>query len=131
MGKRNNLKKESYKVLNLITFTQYICHQKPERTFKIRDNYFPVCSRCTGFYMGAFSYFIYVYWNFVEYNISITIIGFLMLIPAFLDAFTQLSGSRESTNSIRFITGVIGGVGLAILVKSFKWLILIHFGGLK
>jgi len=107
----------------LTVFTQYICHRKPERTFKIKNHYFPVCSRCTGFYVGAFSYFIYVYFNFVEYTLSLIFIAILMIIPAFIDGTTQLSGIRESNNILRFITGLIGGIGLAILVKAIKMLI--------
>jgi len=30
----------------------YICHRLHERTFKIGKWYFPVCSRCTGIYLG-------------------------------------------------------------------------------
>ncbi len=44
-----------------------ICHRLPDRTFKIRNWYFPVCARCTGLYIGAFSYFIYVYFFYVDY----------------------------------------------------------------
>ena len=46
-----------------------------------------------------------------------------MIIPAFIDGTTQLSGIRESNNILRFITGLIGGIGLAILVKAIKMLI--------
>ena len=46
-----------------------------------------------------------------------------MLIPAFIDGFTQYLGSRESNNVLRFATGLIGGFGLAILLKALKWMI--------
>ena len=49
----------------------FICHRLPERTFKIRNHYFPVCSRCTGIYIGAFSYYIFVYFVYVQYNIAV------------------------------------------------------------
>jgi len=117
-------KSESHRFHYLTVFTQYICHRKPERTFNIRGHYFPVCSRCTGFYIGAFSYFIYVYFNFVEYTIPLIFIAFLMIIPTFLDGFTQLIGSRESNNIFRLFTGLIGGIGLGILIKAIKWIIL-------
>jgi uncharacterized membrane protein len=44
-----------------------------------------------------------------------------MLIPTFLDGFTQLISLRESNNLLRLFTGLIGGVGLAILIKAIKW----------
>jgi uncharacterized membrane protein len=109
---------------SLAVFTQYICHQKPERTFKIRNHYFPVCSRCTGFYIGAFSYFIYVYFYFVEYTIPLIFIAFLMIIPSFIDGSTQLFRLRESNNLLRFCTGLIGGIGLAIFIKALKYVII-------
>ena len=51
----------------------FICHRLPERTFKIRDHYFPVCSRCTGIYIGAFSYYTFVYFVYVQYDITVTL----------------------------------------------------------
>ena len=103
-----------------------ICHRLPNRTFKIRNWYFPVCARCTGFYIGAFSYFIYVYFFFVEYTITLILIAFLMIVPTLLDGSTQLFDSRNSNNILRLFTGLIGGVGLAILIKALKYLILLH-----
>jgi uncharacterized membrane protein len=110
--------------INLFTFTRFICHRIPERTFNIRGHYFPVCSRCTGFYIGAFSYFIFVYFFYVQYTISLILLAFLMMIPTFYDGLTQLNGSRESNNILRLLTGLMGGVGLAIMVKAVKWLII-------
>ena len=69
-------KRKLYKFHYVTFFTQYICHRKPKRTFKIRNYYFPVCSRCTGFYIAIFSYFIYVYYNFVEYTLPLILVAF-------------------------------------------------------
>ena len=118
----------SEKILNKIQYltvlTQFICHRKPERTFNVRGHYFPVCARCTGFYIAAFSYFIFVYFFYVQYNMMLIIFSILMLLPTFLDGFTQLLGSRESNNILRLFTGLIGGVGLAILIKAIKCMII-------
>jgi len=102
------------------------CHRLPDRTFKIKNTYFPVCSRCTGLYIGAFSYFIYVYFFYVQYTIPIILLAFLMIIPTCIDGTTQYFGFRESSNSIRFITGLIAGVGIGILVKAIKWIVITH-----
>ena len=110
--------------LKVNLLTQFICHRIPERTFNIRGHYFPVCSRCTGFYIGAFSYFIFVYFFYIHYSITIIILAILMLIPTFLDGFTQFIGSRESNNILRLFTGLMGGVGLGILLKVIKYIIL-------
>ena len=103
-----------------------ICHRLPDRTFNIRGHYFPVCSRCTGFYIGAFTYFTYVYFFYVQYTIVLIIFAFLMIMPTLLDGLTQLFGFRDSNNILRLFTGLIGGVGLAILVKALKYLILMY-----
>ncbi len=105
-------------------FELFICHRIPERTFKIGDCYFPVCSRCTGAYTGIFSYFILVYFVFIQYTLPIILLGAMMITPMALDGITQFLDLRESNNSLRFFTGLIGGIGLGILFKAFKYLIL-------
>jgi len=47
---------------------------------------------------------------------SASLISFLLLIPAGFDGLTQLFGFRESNNYLRLITGLLGGLGLAILM---------------
>lgn len=101
----------------------FICHRLPERTFKIKNRYFPVCSRCTGVYIGAFSYYIFVYFVYVQYNITVILAGILMILPTFSDGLTQFFGFRESNNVLRFFSGLIAGIGLGILVKSVKWIL--------
>src|SRR3954470_13491308 len=32
---------------------QFMCHQRPERSFFLRGHQLPVCARCTGLYAGA------------------------------------------------------------------------------
>lgn len=103
-----------------------ICHRIPERTFKIRGKYLPVCSRCTGIYLGAFSYFALAYLVKIDYNCYLITAGALMIVPTFLDGFTQLLGMRKSNNTLRFFTGIIAGLGLAILVKALKFYLLVN-----
>lgn len=122
----NNIKAYPIKAYQIF-YRIPICHRLPDRTFKIRGYYFPVCSRCTGFYLGAFSYFIYVYLFYVQYTAYLTLLSFLLLLPAFLDGFTQLLNYRLSNNTLRFFTGIIGGIGLGILIKAFKWVIIMNF----
>ena len=47
-----------------------------------------------------------------------------MIIPTFIDGVTQLFGLRQSNNILRFVTGLIAGVGLVILINATKWLII-------
>ena len=102
----------------------FICHRLPERTFKIGNHYFPVCSRCTGIYIGEFSYYFFVYFVYVQYNIEMFLLAILMVLPTFSDGLTQFFDFRESNNALRFSTGLIAGIGLGILVKSVKWFLI-------
>ena len=97
--------------------TKYICHRMPERSFFIKGHQFPVCARCTGFYTGLI---VFLIWNcFFELNndIGTLLISMILMIPVAIDGITQYFGPRESTNTLRFITGFIGGIGLIIFLK--------------
>lgn len=118
---------ESSVLSTLIFFSRFICHRIPERTFQFKGLSFPVCSRCTGMYIGVFSYFTYVYFFYVQYTIFIILIAFLMLIPIVIDGFTQFFNLRESNNILRLFTGLIGGFGLGILVKAAKFMFFVIF----
>lgn len=107
-------------------FKMFICHRLPERTFKIKEYYFPVCSRCTGLYIGAFSCFIYITFFYVNYTFNFVLISLFLIFPTFIDGITQFFGLRESNNILRFSTGLIAGVGLVILINSIKWLIIMN-----
>ena len=54
----------------------------------------------------------------------------LLLVPAFIDGLTQLLGYRESNNILRLVTGLLGGLGLGILIKAFKYLLFLILGGI-
>lgn len=120
MDKMYFSKKESDLYNTLSLFSHFICHHRPERTFN-KEHCFPVCARCTGLYIGAFSYFIFEYFFNVEYTHLIILMAILIILPTFFDGLTQFMGIRESKNNIRFFSGLIGGVGLAILIKTIKW----------
>ncbi|MEW6009680.1 MAG: DUF2085 domain-containing protein [Euryarchaeota archaeon] len=100
-----------------------ICHGCPERSFKIKGHPLPVCARCTGIYLGSFSYIIIVLifnWGF---NLTLFLAGLLLIIPTLGDGITQYFTLRESNNRLRFITGIIGGVGLGIIITSIRFLV--------
>jgi uncharacterized membrane protein len=110
-------------ILNLI------CHRKPERSFFIKGYQFPVCARCTGFYISLIAYFIYVYYFYVDYNLYLLLFAILLLVPAAVDGLTQLLEYRESNNTLRFTTGLLGGLGLGILIKALKYFIYLKMNG--
>ena len=106
-----------------------ICHRKPERSFFIKGHQFPVCARCTGFYISLITYFIYTYYFFVDYNIYLLSFAVILLIPTAIDGLTQFFEYRESNNTLRLLTGLMGGLGLGILVKALKYFIYLKLHG--
>ena len=97
--------------------TKYLCHRRPERSFFLKGHQFPVCARCTGFYTGLVVFLIWNWFFELNHDINTIIISMILMIPVAIDGFTQYFGPRESTNTIRFITGFIGGIGLIIFLK--------------
>lgn len=71
-------------------------------------------------------YFVYAYFFYIDYNIYLISFAILLLLPSFIDGLTQLFELRESNNALRFITGLMGGIGLGIIIKAIKWFIYIH-----
>lgn len=110
-------------ILNLI------CHRKPERSFFIHNHQFPVCARCTGFYISLAIYFIYTYYFFVDYNPLLITVAIILLLPAAIDGFTQFFEYRKSNNALRLLTGLMGGIGLGILIKALKYFIYLKING--
>jgi uncharacterized membrane protein len=93
-------------VMTKISFVS--CHKMPERSFFYKGRQFPMCSRCTGIYVGYFI-FIPMLW-FIKINIFVAI---LAILPTTIDGLTQAYCSRESNNYLRFFTGILAGFGLA------------------
>jgi len=88
------------------------CHRSPERSFKIRGRQFHVCARCTGLICGL--------------TISPLLVPWRDLMPTWFalcccvllaDGLTQLLGWRESTNALRFLTGLsVGALSISGLL---------------
>jgi uncharacterized membrane protein len=83
-----------------------LCHQIPGRSFFLSGIQLPVCARCTGIYLGGF-----VGSFFVRPRAPPPWILMAAFLPMGIDGVTQIF-FRESTNSIRFLTGFIAGVAV-------------------
>lgn len=84
-----------------------LCHQSEERSFYFFGLEKYLCSRCLGILIGTI---VGVFLHISNFNIPFLInLGFI--IPLFIDGFTQLFDYRNSNNIIRFITGLIFGIG--------------------
>ena len=90
------------------------CHCRKERSFHFRGIQFPICARCTGELVGMILFFCLCAWYIP--NLGLTV---LLMIPLLIDGFLQFLTSYESTNSRRFVTGLLFGYACACLfVKS-------------
>lgn len=83
------------------------CHQLPERSFFIKGYQFPVCARCTGVLVG----YLIAMPVFALKGICVTV-SIMGTVIMFLDWMLQATGIKQSTNSRRFITGLLGGFGI-------------------
>jgi len=90
------------------------CHQMPTRCFWIFGSPMGLCARCFSFYSSLLAtgfFLLYkntkkIFWKW----------GFLLLIPILIDGTCQLIGLWASTNLIRAVTGLAGGIGIGLLV---------------
>ncbi|MBT3839297.1 MAG: DUF2085 domain-containing protein [Candidatus Marinimicrobia bacterium] len=87
-----------------------ICHQYPTRSLWIFNRPFALCSRCFSGYLGLGFGFLLIYSQHKYFKRLI--IGIALLIPGVLDGVIQLTSIYESTNIIRFFTGLSGGFGI-------------------
>lgn len=90
------------------------CHQKASRSFFLNDNQMPFCARDTAIFLGMAIGVLIMIFLTMELSIVWIILG---LVPMGIDGTTQLLvDSYESTNFIRFGTGIIAGivVGMAL-----------------
>ncbi|MGB0525559.1 MAG: DUF2085 domain-containing protein [Flammeovirgaceae bacterium] len=90
-----------------------MCHQKPERSFFWKGKQFPVCARCTGMYIGYFTFPFFLFSVFVL-NIWWTLV---LIFPTYIDGITQAVFNRESNNFLRVTTGFMAGIGLMSLLS--------------
>ena len=83
------------------------CHALPERSFHIGKYQFPICSRCTGIFLGIL--FSIILMNYLDIPLFLLII---FMLPLIVDGFLQLFNLRKSNNTFRFVTGLMFGIAL-------------------
>lgn len=99
------------------------CHQRYDRSFFIHGYQFPICARCTGVFLGELLTIIAaVLKKFFSYKTSIC----FLLIMGF-DWFIQYVKIKPSSNIRRFITGILGGIGITTLYLHIIYKIINKF----
>ena len=101
-----------------------LCHQKAERSFFLNGNQMPFCARCTAIWGGlAIGVGIMVFYA-LQLNEKFLIIIVCGIVPLALDGVGQLVGLWESTNSLRFITGIAAGgacgIAIGVIIDEVK-----------
>lgn len=88
------------------------CHQRSDRSFFVKGYQLPICARCTGVLMGYVLALPIIL--FLKSSIWIYIsIPFCVIM--FSDWYIQFLRIKESTNLRRFITGILGGIGIILI----------------
>lgn len=90
------------------------CHQMPERSFFVKGYQFPVCARCTGVILSAIIATIIFFKKKLPIGLCIAMSSVMLF-----DWGIQYLEIKESTNSRRLITGLIGGFGYSTLHLLF------------
>ena len=89
------------------------CHRKPERSFFWKGKQLPLCARCTGINLGYFIFPLFIF-RLIEIPLLWTA---LLIVPTYIDGLVQAYFNIESTNTRRFVTGLMSGVGTVSLMS--------------
>lgn len=94
------------------------CHQMPERSFFVKGYQFPVCARCTGVIISAIIATIIFLKKKLPISVCIAMSSVMLI-----DWGLQYLEIKESTNTRRLLTGLIGGFGYSTLHLYFYYFI--------
>lgn len=97
---------------------RFICHGRIERSLELFGVAMPVCARCTGIYAGLLIGLLGFWFLRVVSERAMRVATFVAVTPLAIDGLTQLAGLRESTNSLRIITGVVAGLAFGLWILS-------------
>ena len=99
------------------------CHRIPERCFKIKGEPMQMCARCLGASIGHIAALLLFIFDYLpNIFLSFSFMGIMLI-----DWSLQFFKIQYSTNPRRFITGILGGIGVgscqwSLLGFGVKWL---------
>lgn len=111
----NQAKLEGANPLASVVYTigDFNCHQLSDRSYFLNGNQMPFCARDVGIFAGlsagAMISLLFVF----EMRLIWLIIG---LIPMGFDGSVQALTGYDSTNAVRFATGIVAGCVVAIFI---------------
>lgn len=112
-------------VLNILKFIDQIgfsvCHQLPERTLLFGKILMPVCSRCSGIYIGFLLTIIFLFVLFRKREsdlppVYVIVAAVVFILSAIVDGFFSYLGFYSTNNIIRLTTGYLFGAGISIII---------------
>lgn len=106
-----------------------LCHSRPDRSFCYNGRYFGLCARCTAMYLGGFlALLLSPFWLESLSGMFSIGVGIVLLIPSGIDGTMQMIGRRESTNTLRVVTGAFLGIGVVLFIHGLT--LFLHKNGI-
>lgn len=98
-----------------------VCHKLPQRTLTFGNIYLPVCSRCSGIYIGFLisAIILFIMFRKKESNLPppyILVILIIFIFSTIVDGALSYTGILITNNIIRFITGFLCGSSFASII---------------
>ena len=102
------------------------CHQIAARSIEAGGSYLPFCARDSGIYSGFLFSALYIFTRTGKKADTIPPVGISILLAVLMsftvfDGITSYIGIRQTTNEIRFITGILFGVAAAFFLVPLKF----------
>jgi uncharacterized membrane protein len=96
-----------------------ICHQRPERCFRIHGRPMPVCARCSGLYAGAaFAAPFALVWAARLSTRRARLAAAVAALPTLVTWSLEMAGLAHPSNTARFVAALPLGCVAAWLVIS-------------
>lgn len=96
------------------------CHQMPERSFFVKGYQLPICARCTGVLVSTVIALLVFFKKRLPITVCIAMSNVMLV-----DWGLQYLEIKESTNTRRLLSGIIGGFGYSTLHLYFYYFLFI------
>lgn len=98
-----------------------VCHQIPERTLHFGKIFMPVCSRCSGIYIGFLVSIIFLFLTFRKKEsdlppVYVMVFAAVFILSTIADSILSYFGVYQTNNTLRLITGYLFGAGIAVII---------------
>ena len=98
-----------------------VCHQIPERTLHFGKIFRPVCSRCSGIYIGFLVSIIFLFLTFRKKEsdlppVYVMVFAAVFILSTIADSILSYFGVYQTNNTLRLITGYLFGAGIAVII---------------